>query len=143
MELCQAAAVDRTPLHRSSFGDDRFTPRGRLDDAKARSGDHQRMIIAIVDDLMFLSRITQAAQAKGLRVEGVRTTEQLAGAARAGARLVLIDLDRPRLPIETVIATLKAESAAPQIVGFFSHVHAERAQQALAAGCTQALPRSA
>jgi len=101
-------------------------------------------VIAFMDDLMFLSRVRAAAAAQGIPVVTVRTVPDLLAACRQGTRLVLIDLDS-RLPTTEAIAAVKAEpgQADLPVVGFFSHVHAERAEEARAAGCTWALPRSA
>ena len=101
-------------------------------------------VIAFMDDLMFLSRIRAAAAAREVPVVTVRAVPDLVAACRQGARLVIVDLDS-RLPTSEAIAAVRAEPATAglPIVGFFSHVHAERAQAALAAGITRALPRSA
>jgi CheY-like chemotaxis protein len=100
-------------------------------------------VAALVGDLMFLSRIREAARASGLEVRAIRGGADLPQAVR-GAALALVDLDDPRLGIQAV-ATLRGheETAAIPIVGFFSHVHAARGRDAREAGCTEALPRSA
>ena len=100
-------------------------------------------VIAFVDDLMFLSRIREAARARGLEVQAVRTVADLLAACREPTRLVIMDLDRARPPAAEALAALRAEPglAGLRIVGFFSHVHAERGRQAREAGCT-AMPRS-
>jgi CheY-like chemotaxis protein len=101
-------------------------------------------VIAFVDDLMFLSRIREAAKARGLEVQVARTVPDLLAACREAPRLVIMDLDRPRPPAAEALAALRAEPglASLPVVGFFSHVHAERARQAREAGCTKAMPRS-
>jgi CheY-like chemotaxis protein len=101
-------------------------------------------VLAFVDDLMFLSRIREAAQGVGASVRGARRVPDLVEAAR-GARLVLVDLDSARLPVAEALAALRADPAAARTptVGFFSHVHVERARAAQAAGCARVLPRSA
>ncbi len=101
-------------------------------------------IVAFVDDLMFLSRIREAARARGLEVQGARTVADLLAACREPPRLVIMDLDRARPPAADALAALRAEPAfaSLRIVGFFSHVHAERGRQAREAGCTHAMPRS-
>jgi len=101
-------------------------------------------IAAFVDDLMFLSRIREAAKGPGVEVRAARTVEQLLGAA-AGSGLVLVDLDSPRLPTSAALAALKADPALAvlPVVGFFSHVHADRAQTARQAGVGRVLARSA
>jgi CheY-like chemotaxis protein len=97
-----------------------------------------------MDDLMFLSRIRAAAAAQGIPVTAVRAVADLVAACQKGARLVLVDLDT-RLPVIDAIEAVRADPASMDVpvVGFFSHVHAERGEQARAAGCTWALPRSA
>jgi DNA-binding NtrC family response regulator len=99
-------------------------------------------VAALVDDLMFVSRIREAARGHGLQVRTVRGVPDLLVACREGARLVLVDLDSARLPVADALQALAGETDAPPVVGFFSHVHAERGREARAAGATQALPRS-
>ncbi len=101
-------------------------------------------VIAYMDDLMFLSRVREAAKAQGLEVRGVRTLPELQQACSPPPRLVLMDLDSPRLPATEALAVLRADPslAGVPVVGFFSHVHGERARAAQAAGCT-VLARSA
>ncbi|HUG54193.1 MAG TPA: hypothetical protein VMR21_11345 [Vicinamibacteria bacterium] len=102
-------------------------------------------VVAVVEDLMFLSRIREAARGRGLEVKAVRTPADALAAARAGARLVVLDLDSPRLPAAETLAALHADPllAGLPVVGFFSHVDAERGRDAARAGCTTVLPRSA
>jgi CheY-like chemotaxis protein len=102
-------------------------------------------VVALVDDLMLVSRIREAARAHGLDVRTVRRVPELLEACRDHGRLVVLDLDTPRLPVLEVLSALRAEpglSGVP-VVGFFSHVHAERGRLARAAGCTHVLPHSA
>jgi hypothetical protein len=101
-------------------------------------------VVVYMDDLMFLSRIRAAAAAQGVTVRAARKVPDLVEVCRQGVRLVLMDLDS-RLPTTEAIAAVKAEPDlfGLPIVGFFSHVHIERAQAARAAGCTWALARSA
>src|SRR5258708_3430521 len=93
-------------------------------------------VIAFMDDLMFLSRVREAARALGLEVRGARTLPQLLEACSPPPRAVLMDLDSPRLPAAEALAALRADPglAAVPVVGFFSHVHRERARAAHAAG---------
>jgi hypothetical protein len=97
---------------------------------------------ALVDDLMFLSRIQEAARAAGQSVVAVRTVASLQAALADGASVVFLDLDAGRLPVAEALALLRDEGAAVTI-GFYGHVHAERAEAARAAGCTHVLARSA
>ena len=102
-------------------------------------------VVAAVDDLMFMSRIREAAKRQGLEVRGVRTSEDAVAAARAGGRVVIVDLDTPRLPALEIVSAVAADPALADVrlVGFYSHVETERAREARAAGCRTVLPRSA
>jgi CheY-like chemotaxis protein len=102
-------------------------------------------VIALMDDLMFLSRIREAARGAGADVRTVRGAADLVGAAREGGRLVLVDADSSRLPWAQAVRALRAEPpfAGVPVVAFLSHVHVEGAEAARAAGCTRVLPRSA
>jgi CheY-like chemotaxis protein len=104
-------------------------------------------VLALVDDLLFLSRIREAARGADLEIRPVRSPTQLVGGVRDGARLVLVDADSTRLPRVEAIAALRAEgpgaSSAVPVVAFFSHVNEDRGEQARAAGCDRALARGA
>jgi CheY-like chemotaxis protein len=102
-------------------------------------------VIALVDDLMFLSRIREAARRCGADVRIARDAKELVGKAREGARLVLVDADSSRLPWEQAVRTLRSDPplAALPVVAFLSHVHADRAEAAQAAGCSRVLSRGA
>jgi CheY-like chemotaxis protein len=104
-------------------------------------------VLALVDDLLFLSRIREAARGSGLEVRAVRRPSELVAGVRDGGRLVLVDADSARLPWADAVAALRREpsrGADPiPVVAFFSHVDAERAEEARAAGCDRVLPRGA
>jgi len=102
-------------------------------------------VIALVDDLMFLSRIREAARATGADVLCARGAADAVAAARAGGRLVLVDADASRLPWAEALAALRVEPAlrALPVVAFVSHVHPERARAATAAGASRVLSRGA
>jgi CheY-like chemotaxis protein len=102
-------------------------------------------VVMLVDDLMFASRIREAAKAKGVAVASARTTAQVIDACKAGARTVIADLDSPRVDALEAIQAVADDPAlgAVHLVGFFSHVETEAARAARAAGCRTVLPRSA
>ncbi len=103
------------------------------------------MIVAFVDDLMLLSRVREAAKALDVEVRGMRRVPDLVEACRHSPTVVLIDLDSARLPSTEAISALRADPdlARIPIVGFFSHVHPDRARTARDLGCSRVLPRSA
>jgi CheY-like chemotaxis protein len=102
-------------------------------------------VITLVDDLMFQSRIREAARGAGVETRSARTAGDLVEAARAGARLVLVDADSSRLPWAEALTALRADEslAAVTVIAFLSHVHVERAEAARAAGATRVLARGA
>ena len=101
-------------------------------------------MVAVVDDLMFLSRIREAAKRQGAEVRAVRTAAEAASACREDG-LAIFDLDSTRLPVMDAIAAVAGDPALAgvELVGFYSHVETERAREARAAGCRTVLPRSA
>jgi CheY-like chemotaxis protein len=105
-----------------------------------------RQLIALVDDLLFLSRIREAGRAAGIEVRSVRGASDLLAAARQQARLVLVDADSERLPWQAALSALRAAepalSALP-VIAFVSHVRADLAEAARAAGASRVLARSA
>jgi len=102
-------------------------------------------VLALVDDLLFLSRIREAARGTGAEVRAVRGPDDLLAAGREGSRLVLVDADSSRTPWPEAVRALRADPALASlpVVAFLSHVHAERAEAARAAGCTRVLARGA
>jgi CheY-like chemotaxis protein len=102
-------------------------------------------LIALVDDLLFLSRIREAGRAAGIEVRSVRGASDLLAAARQQGRLVLVDADSERLPWQAALSALRAEPAlsALPVIAFVSHVRADLAEAARAAGASRVLARSA
>ena len=102
-------------------------------------------LVALVDDLMFLSRIREAGRAAGVDVKTARKADELVAAARDGASLVLVDADSERLPWQEAVIALRAvpELASLPVVAFLSHVHVDHAEAARAAGASRVLARSA
>jgi CheY-like chemotaxis protein len=102
-------------------------------------------VIAVVDDLLSLSRIREAGRGAGAEVRTARGPRDLVEAARDGGRLVLVDADSSRLPWAEALRALRSEPslAGLPVIAFFSHVHARRAEAARASGASRVLARSA
>lgn len=101
-------------------------------------------ILAVVEDLIFLSKIQQTAKLVGASVEVVDPKKLPARVAQAPARAVILDLNhRSGMAIE-VLRLIKGrpETATIPVVGFVSHVQTDLAAAARAAGCDQILARS-
>jgi len=104
----------------------------------------ERRVLALVDDLMFASRIEAARGDRPLRVVRVRSPEALLESCReAPPALVVLDLDAARLEPMRAAALVRAEVAGARIVGFVSHVHEEIARAGGEAGCDRVLARGA
>ena len=100
------------------------------------------MVLAIVEDLVFQARIEAAAASLGVEVRIAKTGAQ-AQAIWSDAAVVVVDLNLTSADALEAIRLLRAQRPAVRIIGYGSHVQAERLAQARAAGCTTVLPRSA
>jgi CheY-like chemotaxis protein len=104
------------------------------------------MVLAIVDDLMFSSKIRTAAKQLGVALEFARSSDAALAAIRQHQpALVILDLNSPRTdPLGTVTA-LKADPAtkAIRIVGYVSHVQTDVINAAREAGVDEVMARSA
>jgi CheY-like chemotaxis protein len=102
-------------------------------------------VLALMDDLMFLSRVREAARGAGVELRAARDRAAVMAGLREGARLVLVDADSTRVPWAKTVASVRddAPPSRVRIVAFVSHVHADLAAAARAAGCDRVLARSA
>ena len=101
-------------------------------------------IVMLVPDLMFATRIEDAARANGARV--VAPTEQAGflAALRDGARLAIIDANVRDVPWMEWVSAAKDDPAteAVPIIAFGSHVDVAQRSRALSAGVDRYLARS-
>lgn len=104
------------------------------------------MILAVVDDLMFSSRISTAARQLGVDIAFARTQADLLDRARTLApALVILDLNARTIDPLVAIAALKDDPALHGIktLGFVSHVDGDMIARARTAGVDEVLARSA
>jgi len=104
------------------------------------------MILAVLDDLMFTSKIRTAASQLGAELTVARSSAAALDAMRAGApSLVIFDLNSQRADPLGTVAAMKADPALAAIptIGFVSHVQTELIHAARHAGVGEVLPRSA
>ncbi|HEU4433686.1 MAG TPA: hypothetical protein VFR51_09830 [Pyrinomonadaceae bacterium] len=101
------------------------------------------IVLAIVDDMFFASKIRATAEAVGVEVSFPRSLEKLVEKARE-ARLVMVDLHNTKIDPLAVGRELKSheELKAVPLLGFFSHVHTDLQRSAVAAGYDKVIPRS-
>ena len=98
-------------------------------------------VVYLVRDMLFSSKIREAAAQLGLKAQGAPDPAALARAAAGGARLVILDLRLDRA-LEALDA-LAADSALAAIptVGFIDHEKVEVMDAARARGCTQVMAK--
>jgi CheY-like chemotaxis protein len=103
------------------------------------------MLIAVVTDLIFSTKITGTAKALQKPYAVARTLDKLTEHLNAAPekKLVIIDLNSANLDTIAAIRTAKSHPTHPHVIAFLSHVEVELAQQAREAGADQVLARSA
>jgi len=104
------------------------------------------MILAVLDDLMFTSKIKTAASQLGATVSFARSKDAALAAMKATPpSLVILDLNNARVDPLGLVAAMKANPAlaATPTVGFVSHVQTDLIDAARAAGVGEVMARSA
>lgn len=103
------------------------------------------VILAILDDLMFTSKIKTAATQLGVPIVFARSSQSaLADMRKNAPALVILDLNNPRVDPLGTVASMKADAslAAIPTVGYVSHVHTDLIAAAREAGVGEVLARS-
>jgi len=103
------------------------------------------VIIAIVDDMFFKSKIRAVAEAVGTEISFPRNKDALFQKAReTKPQLIIVDLHNQKIESAALATELKSDEdlRAIPLLGFFSHVETELQRNALAAGFDQVIPRS-
>jgi PleD family two-component response regulator len=104
------------------------------------------MILAVLDDLMFTSKIRTTANQLGVRITFARSSASaLDEMRRQRPSAVIFDLNNPRTDPMGTLASMKSDAALAAIptIGFVSHVQVDLIDAARQAGMTEVLPRSA
>jgi len=119
-----------------------------LEPLPARPGDDVTRIFAFVEDLFFVTKITDTARKINVKVEFVKTEKDILDRLdeNGGPKpsLIIFDLNnlgaKPLATIPKLRARLKKETS---ILGFVQHVQGELKLKAQEAGCDAVMPRSA
>jgi PleD family two-component response regulator len=104
------------------------------------------MILAVLDDLMFSSKIKTTARQLGVAVTFARSAETAIAEMRKSApSLVILDLNNARTNPLGIVASMKEDPALAAIptVGYASHVQTDVINAARQAGVGEVLARSA
>jgi PleD family two-component response regulator len=105
-----------------------------------------KRVLAVVTDLFFASKLTDAAKRNGLAIEFVTEPQEVLDKAKEGhPSLIVFDLNLEGAEPLRLISTLKSETATKGIslIGYLSHVQGELKIQAQDAGCDMVMARSA
>jgi PleD family two-component response regulator len=104
-----------------------------------------KKILAVVNDLFFSVKITEAAKKAGMQVEFVKDGADVLAKANEKPALIIFDLNFETVQPVNLIAELKsaAETKSISLIGYLSHLQAELKQKAQEAGCNMVLARSA
>ena len=99
-------------------------------------------VLAFVDDLFFQAKILETAKHAGVEVRTFTTSEALLAEIKKQApHLVIVDLSAKNKPLEAIEAVRGSAPDLP-VIAFLSHVQAELAKRATAAGSSRVMPRS-
>ena len=102
-------------------------------------------ILAVVDDLFFVSKLQETARLVGAQLATVRAAAfHLDDLRRQKPALIIFDLNTTSGNAADLIRQLKSDAELKEIpvLAFFSHVQVELQRAAQEAGCDQILPRS-
>ncbi len=99
-------------------------------------------LLLLIPDLMFSTKVVDAARALGCETQEVADTTALIAAAQYGAAAIIIDA-QARLDWQGAIRALKAnpDTARIRILVFGPHVDVQTSRAALAAGCDRFVTR--
>jgi PleD family two-component response regulator len=105
----------------------------------------EKRVLAVVSDLFFAVKLSDAAKRSGLALEFVKDAGQVLEKAAAKPSLIVFDLNFDAVDPLNLIEQLKAneETKSVNLIGYLSHVQGELKQAAQEAGCDMVMARSA
>jgi PleD family two-component response regulator len=104
-----------------------------------------KRVLAVVNDLFFSVKLTEAAKRSGLALEFVKEGKELMEKAGERPSLIIFDLNFEAVQPLSLISKLKGapNTKSISLIGYLSHVQVELKQQAQEAGCDMVMARSA
>ena len=104
-----------------------------------------KKIVAVVEDLFFTIKISDAAKRAGLAITFVKTeADAVAQAQEQMPQLMILDLNCANANPLALITRLKSgDTAKIQLIGYISHVQGELKVKAQQHGCDVVMARSA
>ena len=105
----------------------------------------QKQVLAVLTDLFFSVKLSEAAKRNGLSLEFVKEAGDVLEKAKSKPSLIVFDLNYEAVNPLQIIAKLKSnpETKGISLIGYLSHIQAELKMQAQEAGCDMVLARSA
>jgi PleD family two-component response regulator len=104
-----------------------------------------KRVLAVVNDLFFSVKISEAAKRNGLALEFVKDSGEVLAKAKERPSLIVFDLNFESVDPLQLITQLKsdANTKSVSLLGYLSHLQSELKVQAQDAGCDMVLARSA
>jgi PleD family two-component response regulator len=104
-----------------------------------------KRVLAVVSDLFFSVKLTEAARRSGLALEFVKEPKVVIEKAQEKPSLIIFDLNFEAAQPLKLITKLKskADTKGISLIGYLSHIQVELKQQAQDAGCDMVMARSA
>ncbi len=104
-----------------------------------------KRVLAVVSDLFFSVKLTEAAKRAGMALEFVKEPADVIEKAKSKPQLIVFDLNFESADPLSLIGKLKgsAETKSISLIGYLSHIQGELKQQAQEAGCDMVMARSA
>lgn len=105
----------------------------------------KKKVIGVLEDLLFVAKISDAARRLGLEFEFVKTERDAIEKAKLHPLLIIVDLNCIAAQPLKLISKLKgtAETKNVDVIGYVSHVQGDLKQKAHEIGCDMVLARSA
>lgn len=104
-----------------------------------------KRVLAVVNDLFFSVKLTEAAKRSGLALEFVKEGKLVLEKAGEKPSLIIFDLNFDAVEPLKLISELKGQPVTKGIslLGYLSHVQVDLKQKAQEAGCDMVMARSA
>ena len=104
-----------------------------------------KTVLAVVNDLFFSVKITDAAKRAGMPVEFIKNEKEVIAKAKTKPTLIIFDLNFEDVQPLKLISKLKngADYKGISLIGYLSHVQGDLKLKAQEAGCDMVMARSA
>jgi PleD family two-component response regulator len=104
-----------------------------------------KRILAVMSDLFFSVKITEAAKRVGMLVDFAKDPAEVVEKAKARPAVIIFDLNFDAVEPLAIIRKLRdtAELKGTSLIGYLSHVQGELKQRTLEAGYDMVMARSA